>query len=117
MYTRPLTPALPPPPHTHTGSTHGRVVETVYTVTGATAKPLLPKGSLRVTDASGRLVCDLGAEANGSSSAAAAQAAESAAVPHRRGPPERPEARAYWGRVVMHQVRGDVFWGDCVCIY
>lgn len=86
------------------------MVETVYTVTGATAKPPLPKGSLRVTDASGRLVCDLGAAAaNGSSTNAgadAAPAAESVAVPHRRGPPERPEARAYWGRVVMHQVRG-----------
>lgn len=128
---------LPPPPQPftaqhrpeHTGSTHGRVVEQVYAVTGAMARPLLPKGSLRITDASGRLVCDLtdqgaaGGPAtaapsfttSSSTPAAAVAAATAAAVASRRASrgghaalAERAEAKAYWGKVVMHQVRACV---------
>jgi len=106
------------------------VVEQVYAVTGAMARPLLPKGSLRITDASGRLVCDLAdqgaaggpaaaAPSTTSSStpaaAAAVAAATAAAVASRRASrggqaalAERAEAKAYWGKVVMHQVRACV---------
>lgn len=86
-------------------------MEEVYTLTGSTARPPVPKGSLRITDAQGRLVCDLNDAASSSSSSSAPSTTPAAppdATPGRgRGnrAVERPEARGYWGKLVLHQVR------------
>jgi hypothetical protein len=47
------------------GSTHGRVVEELYTVSGSIPRPPVPQGSLRISDANGRLVLDLEPSAAG----------------------------------------------------
>ena len=55
-----LPPSLPP-----TGSTHGRQVEESYSITGAFPHPPLPKGSMKITDSHGKLVCDLDGKEGG----------------------------------------------------
>lgn len=104
----------PPSPlaksHTKQGSTHGRIVEETYTLSGGSStgvRPALPKGSLRITDAQGRLVCDLQDSTTTPSAPVVVEATAAAPAPtggRRATVGERKEARSYWGKLVLHQV-------------